>query len=106
MDSPLPASAIDGRAHYLSLLHADVAAGRDAQGQSRPARQKATRSQRMARHPGADRVVSADHDVLATYEQQGNTIALWADEHTDRTIDLIVWHGEIPVTWFQAFNLS
>jgi proton-dependent oligopeptide transporter, POT family len=40
----------------------------------------------------------------ATYEQQGNTIALWADGHTDRTINLIVWHGEIPVTWFQAFN--
>jgi len=40
----------------------------------------------------------------ATYEQQGNTIALWADEHTVRTIDLMVWHGEIPVTWFQAFN--
>jgi proton-dependent oligopeptide transporter, POT family len=40
----------------------------------------------------------------ATYEQQGNTIALWADDFTDRTIDLLVWHGEIPVTWFQAFN--
>jgi POT family proton-dependent oligopeptide transporter len=40
----------------------------------------------------------------ATYEQQGNTIALWADDHTNRTIDLFVWHGEIPVTWFQAFN--
>ncbi len=40
----------------------------------------------------------------ATYEQQGNTIALWADEHTDRTIDLFVWRAEIPVTWFQAFN--
>jgi proton-dependent oligopeptide transporter, POT family len=40
----------------------------------------------------------------AAYEQQGNTIALWASDHTDRTIDLIVWHGEIPVTWFQAFN--
>ena len=40
----------------------------------------------------------------ATYEQQGNTIALWANDHTDRTIDLIVWQGEIPVTWFQAFN--
>jgi proton-dependent oligopeptide transporter, POT family len=40
----------------------------------------------------------------ATYEQQGNTIVLWADDHTDRTIDLILWHGEIPVTWFQAFN--
>jgi POT family proton-dependent oligopeptide transporter len=40
----------------------------------------------------------------ATYEQQGNTIALWADNHTDRTINLIVWSGQIPVTWFQAFN--
>jgi POT family proton-dependent oligopeptide transporter len=40
----------------------------------------------------------------ATYEQQGNTIALWADDYTDRTINLIIWHGEIPTTWFQAFN--
>jgi POT family proton-dependent oligopeptide transporter len=36
----------------------------------------------------------------ATYEQQGNTIALWADQHTDRHF----FGGEIPVTWFQAFN--
>ena len=40
----------------------------------------------------------------ATYEQQGNTIALWADDHTDRSINLIIWRGEIPTTWFQAFN--
>src|SRR6266851_9183226 len=40
----------------------------------------------------------------ATYEQQGNTIALWADDYTDRSINLLLWHGEIPVTWFQAFN--
>jgi proton-dependent oligopeptide transporter, POT family len=40
----------------------------------------------------------------ATYEQQGNTIALWADQHTDRHFDLLVLTGEIPVTWFQAFN--
>ncbi len=40
----------------------------------------------------------------ATYEQQGNTIALWADDYTDRHIDLLVWKGEIPVTWFQAIN--
>ena len=40
----------------------------------------------------------------ATYEQQGNTIPLWADDYTDRHIDLLIWHGEIPVTWFQAFN--
>ena len=40
----------------------------------------------------------------AAYEQQGNTIALWADEYTDRSIDLSFWRGEIPTTWFQAFN--
>ena len=40
----------------------------------------------------------------ATYEQSGNTIALWADDFTDRTVNLLVWSGEIPVTWFQAFN--
>jgi len=40
----------------------------------------------------------------ATYEQQGNTIALWAADHTDRGINLIFWTVEIPITWFQAFN--
>ncbi len=40
----------------------------------------------------------------ATYEQQGNTIALWADGYTDRTVDLLFWSGEIPTTWFQSFN--
>jgi proton-dependent oligopeptide transporter, POT family len=40
----------------------------------------------------------------ATYEQQGNTIVLWADDHTNRYINLLFWHGEIPITWFQAFN--
>ena len=40
----------------------------------------------------------------ATYEQQGNTIALWADSYTDRSVNLLFWRREIPVTWFQAFN--
>jgi POT family proton-dependent oligopeptide transporter len=40
----------------------------------------------------------------ATYEQQGNTLALWADSNTDRTINLLIWSGQIPVTWFQMFN--
>jgi POT family proton-dependent oligopeptide transporter len=40
----------------------------------------------------------------AAYEQQGNTIALWADDYTDRTINLLFWTAEIPTTWFQAFN--
>jgi POT family proton-dependent oligopeptide transporter len=34
------------------------------------------------------------------YEQQGNTIVLWASEYTDRR--LLGW--DIPVTWFQALN--
>ena len=40
----------------------------------------------------------------ATYEQQGNTINLWAQNFTDRRLipGLIDW--QIPVTWFQAFN--
>src|SRR5262245_12817045 len=40
----------------------------------------------------------------ATYEQQGNTMTLWADDYTDRYVNLLVWKGEIPTTWFQAFN--
>jgi POT family proton-dependent oligopeptide transporter len=34
------------------------------------------------------------------YEQQGNTIALWVDQYTNRQ----VLGGEIPVTWFQSLN--
>src|SRR5215475_11554770 len=40
----------------------------------------------------------------AAYEQQGNTIALWAHEDTDRTINLLFATAEIPTTWFQSFN--
>ena len=40
----------------------------------------------------------------ATYEQQGNTIALWADDHTDRSVNLLFRTVDIPTTWFQAFN--
>ena len=40
----------------------------------------------------------------AVYEQQGNTISLWAQDFTDRRLipGFIDW--QIPVTWFQAFN--
>lgn len=40
----------------------------------------------------------------AAFEQQGNTIALWAADFTDRNVDLPGLRFEIPVTWFQAFN--
>jgi POT family proton-dependent oligopeptide transporter len=40
----------------------------------------------------------------ATYEQAGNTIALWADANTDRALNFLGVTAEIPTTWFQAFN--
>ena len=40
----------------------------------------------------------------ATYEQSGNTIVLWAEANTDRTIDLSGLVSQIPTTWFLAFN--
>lgn len=40
----------------------------------------------------------------ACYEQQGNTLNLWTADNTDRMVDLYVWRGEIPVTWFQSLN--
>jgi POT family proton-dependent oligopeptide transporter len=40
----------------------------------------------------------------ATYEQQGNTLSLFADANTDRRLIPGILNWEIPVTWFQAFN--
>ncbi len=36
----------------------------------------------------------------SVYEQQGNTMALWADANTDR----IIFGWEMPASWFQSFN--
>jgi proton-dependent oligopeptide transporter, POT family len=40
----------------------------------------------------------------AAYDQQGNTIILWAEDFTDRSIDLRFWRGEVPSPWFLALN--
>jgi POT family proton-dependent oligopeptide transporter len=43
----------------------------------------------------------------ATYEQMGNTIILWADANTDRSLDALHLFGpsaQIPTTWFLAVN--
>ena len=40
----------------------------------------------------------------ATYEQSGNTIVLWADANTDRTVGIFGFTSLIPTTWFLAFN--
>jgi POT family proton-dependent oligopeptide transporter len=39
------------------------------------------------------------------YEQQGNTLALWADSNSDRHVLSFLGLGwEMPATWFQAVN--
>src|SRR5580692_1063783 len=40
----------------------------------------------------------------AVYEQQGNTISLWAQDFTDRRLIPGIINWQIPVTWFQSFN--
>jgi len=40
----------------------------------------------------------------ATYEQAGNTIILWAENYTDRGVDLFGLGAQIPTTWFLAVN--
>ena len=83
----------------------DAAARRTAARARRRHRADAARPPRMAR--ASSRCCSLFVPTTffwATYEQQGNTIALWADDYTDRHIDLIVLEGRDSVTWFQAFN--
>ena len=40
----------------------------------------------------------------ATSDQQGNTLLLWAEYFTERSVDFGIWKGEIPTTWFLALN--
>jgi proton-dependent oligopeptide transporter, POT family len=40
----------------------------------------------------------------AAFDQQGNTILLWAEDFTDRSVDLGFWRGEFPSPWFLALN--
>jgi proton-dependent oligopeptide transporter, POT family len=40
----------------------------------------------------------------AAYDQQGNTIVLWAEDFTDRSVELAIWRGHVPSPWFLALN--
>src|SRR6516165_12178578 len=40
----------------------------------------------------------------AAYDQQGNTILLWAEDFTNRSIDIGFWRGEIPSPWFLSLG--
>ena len=76
---------------------------------SGPGRNRSPEPESRSTEPSGARGCSSDplpalSLFWATYEQQGNTIALWAEDHTDRSVNLILWSGEIPTTWFQAVN--
>lgn len=45
-------------------------------------------------------LMSLNVTFWSVYEQQGNTLALWADAQTDR----VIWGWEMPSSWFQSFN--
>jgi proton-dependent oligopeptide transporter, POT family len=40
----------------------------------------------------------------AAFDQQSNTVLLWAEDFTDRSIDLGFWRGDVPSPWFLALN--
>jgi len=40
----------------------------------------------------------------AAFDQQGNTIVLWAADFTDRSVNLGFWRGEIPAASFLSLN--
>jgi POT family proton-dependent oligopeptide transporter len=94
-----------GLAIYLAgWRHLPPDSGRTVQeGRGQPARQRLTRKEWQS--VGALLLLVIP---LALYwacnEQQGNTIALWSIDNTDRAIHLFGWHTEIPFTWFQSFN--
>jgi POT family proton-dependent oligopeptide transporter len=71
----------------------------------------ATRPGREPLSPGERRTAVAIAGVCAAaalfwaaYDQQGNTLLLWAEDFTDRSVDLAFWRGEIPSPWFLALN--
>ena len=57
-----------------------------------------------ARSSGCSACSRSSTFFWATYDQQGNTLLLWVEDHTERRIDLGFWKGEIPTTWFLALN--
>jgi proton-dependent oligopeptide transporter, POT family len=42
--------------------------------------------------------------LRAAYEQTGNTVAIFAADHVDRSLTLFGLHEVIPATWFQSLN--
>jgi POT family proton-dependent oligopeptide transporter len=79
-----------------------------------PAEGPIVRARREARPPlsGTDRqalltllgVIAVVVLFRITYEQSGNTIALWVSERTNRALQLGASPWTIPATWFQSIN--
>jgi hypothetical protein len=85
--------------HGTRMLPPDVAAGRRPALETTPLAPPERRAVRML--VGVCALVTL---FWAAYDQQGNTIMLWAEDLTDRSIDLMFWQGEVPSPWFLALN--
>ena len=85
--------------HGTRMLPPDVAAGRRPALETTPLAPPERRAVRML--VGVCALVTL---FWAAYDQQGNTILLWAEDLTDRSIDLMFWQGEVPSPWFLALN--
>ncbi|WP_431201376.1 peptide MFS transporter [Bradyrhizobium betae] len=69
------------------------------------------RSKEKSRAPRKKRIIialiglgSLQSLFWAVYEQTGNTVVLWFNDHTDRSIKLFFWQTQIPVTWILSLN--
>ena len=92
------------RARHLFARASRAAAGRVAKGEAAHA-EHAPLTPADWRAIAALLVLFVPNTLFwAAYEQQGNTIALWIKDYTDRSINLLFAQAEIPASSFQSFN--
>ncbi len=106
----LPLFPPDAAAHPCSASGAGMGGGQSARAEQKRAEQKRAEQKKPFdrsewRGIIALLVLFVPMTLFwAAYEQMGNTIILWADARTDRTVSLFGLTGQIPTTSFLAFN--
>ena len=96
----------DDRPCHLSLRHAHIAAGC-----ANPCACAAKQRPRRSARPEWGAMVAPCWSCSCRRRSSGRPTSRTETpsrsgpmRYTDRGINLLVWHGEIPATWFQAFN--
>jgi len=104
MASPPPASACASGFRFISMRSRNLPADELHKAKAAHVAHRALDRDEWRAVNRAARPVRAQHVVLATYEQMGNTMILWADANTDRTVRLVRLSMQIPPPGFLAFN--